>query len=53
MDVRGGRPIDQQAEQFGAALVAARVPQPTFEGSAPKVNPGSGKGFGSGSQGNR
>jgi hypothetical protein len=25
MDVRGGRPIDQQAEQLGAAVVTARV----------------------------
>ncbi len=28
MDVRGGRPIDQQAEQFGAAVVVARVHEP-------------------------
>jgi hypothetical protein len=28
MDVRGGRPVDQQAEQSRAAVVAANVHQP-------------------------
>ena len=40
MDVRRGRAVDHQTEQFGAAVVAARVHQPLAQGDLGEVEIG-------------